>query len=128
MDSNVDLVVKAVLDANRKPITTKEIAEASGLTVAQVGGAINRVVNANRYKIQRMKRGVFCFDPPDDLKLHQNRIDAIRNILLQNGEIDHTEIAKIINVSKYQVHNLVAKAKQKYRLKLKRHVVYRLEK
>ena len=128
MDSNVDLVVKAVLDANREPITTKQIADNTGLTVQQVGGAINRVVNSNSYKIKRMARGVFCFDPAEGLKVHQNRIDAIRDILLESGEIDHAEIAKIIKVSKYQVHNLVAKAKQKYKLKVKRHVVYRLEK
>ena len=128
MDSNVDLVVKAVLDANRKPITTKEIAEASGLTVAQVGGAINRVVNANRYKIQRIVRGVFCYDPPEGLDLHQNKIDAVKDILLEKGEITHDEIVEITKGQKYEVYNLVAKARLKHKIKVKRHVVYRLEK
>ena len=128
MDSNVDLVVKAVLDANHNPITTKEISEASGLTVQQVGGAINRVVNSGGYKIKRIKRGVFCFDPPEGLRMPKSKMEAVMEVLRDKGEIEHTEIAEIIGISQYQVHDLMAKTKQKHRVKFKRHVIYRLEK
>lgn len=128
MDSNVDLVVKAIIDANRQPISTNEISEITGITKGQIGSIVYRLIKKRSYKIKRLTRGVFCFDPPESLRMPKNKMEAVMEVLREKGEIEHTEIAEIIGISQYQVHDLMAKVKQRNNVKFKRHVVYRLEK
>lgn len=128
MDSNVDLVVKAIMDANRKPIKIIDIVRATGLTKQQAGGAVNRAVKYKERKIFRLAKGVFCYDPPEGTKVYETRFEAAMNLLVENGEMTKEELAEELNIAKHTVHEVVGRAKREYGLKVKRHVVYRLEK
>ncbi len=128
MDSNVDLVAKAIKAANRKPISAIDIVRATGLTKRQARTAADRAVKCKARNIVRLAKGVFCYDPPEGTKAYETRFEAAMHLLRENGEMSKEELASKLNISKEKVHEVVSRARRAYDLKVKRHVVYRLEK
>lgn len=127
MDSNVDLVVKAMKAANRKPMTTIDIVRATGLTKHQVRTAAGRAANSSTRKVVRLAKGVFCYDPPEGTKAYESGHEAVKKLIKVHGELDKEFLAKELGIKRENVQEVISKARVKYGLKIKRHVVYRLE-